>query len=74
VLDHAAEAGSGSRDTNTLHRIDEETVKQEVTAAGFKLVGESDALRNKADPRTAKVFDADIRGHTDQFMLKFRKP
>jgi predicted methyltransferase len=74
VIDHAAEAGSGSRDTNTLHRIDEETVKQEVTAAGFKLVGESEVLRNKADAHTAKVFDAEIRGHTDQFMLKFRKP
>ena len=41
VLDHAAEAGSGLRDTNTLHRIDEDTVKQEVKAAGFELVGES---------------------------------
>ena len=74
VLDHAAEAGSGTRDTNTLHRIDEETVKQEVTAAGFKLAAESDALRNKADPHTAKVFDAEIKGHTDQFMLRFKKP
>ncbi|MBV9725404.1 MAG: class I SAM-dependent methyltransferase, partial [Gammaproteobacteria bacterium] len=74
VLDHAAEAGSGLRDTNTLHRIDEETVKQEVTAAGFKLAAESDELRNKADPHTAKVFDSEIKGHTDQFMLKFRKP
>ena len=74
VLDHAAEAGSGARDTNTLHRIDEETVKQEVTAAGFKLVGEGEVLRNKSDPHTAKVFDPEIRGHTDQFMLKFRKP
>jgi predicted methyltransferase len=74
LLDHAAEAGSGSRDTSTLHRIDEETVKQEVTAAGFKLVAESDILRNKSDPRTAKVFDPEIRGHTDQFALKFKKP
>jgi predicted methyltransferase len=74
VLDHAAEAGSGSRDTGTLHRIDEETVKQEVTAAGFKLVGESNTLRNKSDPHTAKVFDPEIRGHTDQFLLKFKKP
>jgi predicted methyltransferase len=74
VLDHAAEAGSGSRDTNTLHRIDEETVKQEVKAAGFELVGESKILRNKDDPHTAKVFDASIQGHTDQFLLKFRKP
>jgi predicted methyltransferase len=74
VLDHAAQAGSGARDTDTLHRIDEETVKQEVTAAGFKLVGQSQILRNKADPHTAKVFDPQIQGHTDQFMLKFRKP
>src|SRR5262249_18307213 len=66
VVDHAAEAGSGLRDTNTLHRIDEQTVKQEVTAAGFKLVGESEVLHNKADPHTAKVFDAEIKGHTDQ--------
>ena len=74
VLDHAAEAGSGARDTNTLHRIDEETVKKEVTVAGFKFAGESDILRNKDDPHTAKVFDAEIRGHTDQFVLKFKKP
>jgi predicted methyltransferase len=74
VLDHAAEAGSGTRDTNTVHRIDEETVKKEVTAAGFQLVGESDVLRNKSDPHTAKVFDPEIRGHTDQFLLKFKKP
>jgi predicted methyltransferase len=74
VLDHAAEAGSGARDTSTLHRIDEETVKQEVTAAGFKVVGESNILRNNSDPHTAKVFDPEIRGHTDQFLLKFKKP
>ena len=41
ILDHAAAAGSGLRDTETLHRIDEASVKQEVLAAGFKLVGES---------------------------------
>ena len=74
VLDHSAQAGSGARDTNTLHRIDEDAVKKEVEAAGFKLVGESNILRNKADPRTAKVFDTSIQGHTDQFILKFVKP
>lgn len=74
VLDHSAPAGSGTSDTNTTHRIDEDTVKQEVESAGFKFVGESDILRNKADPRTAKVFDPSIQGHTDQFILKFRKP
>ena len=49
-------------------------MKKEVTSVGFKLAGESDILRNKSDPHTAKVFDAEIKGHTDQFILKFTKP
>lgn len=74
IVDHSAEAGSGSRDTNTLHRIDVDAVKQEVTAAGFEFVGSSDILKNSADARTAKVFDSTVRGKTDQFVLKFQKP
>jgi len=74
VIDHAAAAGSGLRDTNTLHRIDEASVKSEVEAAGFRLEGESDLLHKARDPRTANVKDPMIRGKTDQFILKFRKP
>ena len=74
VLDHTAEKDSGVRDTDTLHRIDPEAVKKEVEAAGFKFDGESDVLRNPNDAHTAKVFDPSIRGKTDQFILKFRKP
>jgi predicted methyltransferase len=74
IEDHAAEAGSGLRDPDKLHRIDEAVVKQEVESAGFKLVSESDVLHNTTDPHTANVFDPAIRGHTDQFILKFRKP
>lgn len=74
VLDHAAASGSGLRDTETLHRIDEAVVKKEVEAAGFKLAGESKVLRNPGDSHTAKVFDPAIRHKTDQFILKFRKP
>ena len=74
VLDHSAEKGSGLRDTETLHRIDEASVKSEVLAAGFKLAGENNILRNSADPRTKLVFDASIRHKTDQFILIFRKP
>ena len=74
VVDHAAAAGSGFADTSTLHRIDPEAVKKEVESAGFKFAGSSDALRNKDDPHTEKVFDAGIKGHTDQFILKFTKP
>jgi predicted methyltransferase len=74
VLDHAAEPGSGVRDTATLHRIDAETVKQEVLAAGFVFVGGSDLLHRPEDTHTVKVFDPSVRGKTDQFILKFRKP
>lgn len=74
VLDHAAAKGSAIRDTDTLHRIDEAVVKSEVVAAGFEYVGESKVLRNPADPKTANVFDKSIRGSTDQFVYKFRKP
>jgi predicted methyltransferase len=74
VLDHAAAAGSGLRDTDTLHRIEPEAVKTEVTAAGFMLEAESAILASPADDHTKFVFDPAIRGHTDQFLLRFRKP
>jgi predicted methyltransferase len=74
ILDHATEPGVGSSQTSTLHRIDPEIVKREVLAAGFVFAGESNLLRNPQDPHTAKVFDPTIRGRTDQFILKFKKP
>jgi len=74
VIDHTAPAGSGIDDTESLHRIDPDVVKKEMTAAGFAFDGSSDALHNAADPLTAKVFDPSIRGQTDQFIYRFRKP
>ena len=74
VIDHAAEPGSGMRDTDTLHRIDEAIVKKQVTSAGFVFEGESPVLRNPADDHKQLVFAKAIRGKTDQFVLKFRKP
>jgi predicted methyltransferase len=74
VIDHVAPAGSGLSDTDTLHRIDPAIVKKQVLAAGFQWVGESKALANPKDDHTLKVFDPAIRGHTDQFVYKFRKP
>jgi predicted methyltransferase len=81
ILDHSAVVGTGDFAMNqpggpsqALHRIDENLVKLEVMKAGFKLVGESDLLRNPKDTRTTRVFDAAIRGDTDQFILKFEKP
>jgi predicted methyltransferase len=74
VLDHAAVAGSGIDATDTLHRIDPARVKTDVLAAGFKLDGQSDVLANKTDDHTKKVFDPSVRGHTDQFVYRFKKP
>jgi len=76
VIDHAAEAGHAI-DLNPqtdLHRIDQAQVIRELTAAGFVLEEESQVLRNPADNRTVRVFEGDIRGHTDQFVLRFRRP
>ncbi len=56
VEDHVAASGSGARDTDTLHRIDPELVKQEVTSVGFKFEGGSDVLHNPDDTHDAKVF------------------
>jgi predicted methyltransferase len=74
VIDHAAPNGSGVRDVNTAHRIDEAAARQALQAAGFQLVEESQMLRNPADRRDLNVFNPEIRGKTDQFVLKFRKP
>lgn len=74
VIDHVAQAGSGIRDTDTLHRIDPATVKAQVQAAGFVYAGKIDVLRNPADDHRKKVFDPSIRGRTDQFVFKFIKP
>jgi predicted methyltransferase len=74
IVDHEAARGAGATQTSTLHRIEDSVVRREVEAAGFKLEAESNLLRNPADDHTAKVQDASIRGKTDQFILKFRKP
>lgn len=74
VEDHQAVRGSGFSASNTLHRIDVDTVIKEVEAAGFKLEARSDVLANPADPHTANVFAPEVRGKTDKFVLKFRKP
>src|SRR5690606_15234483 len=74
VIDHAAEAGSGMRHTDSLHRLGPATVREQAEAAGFEFAGESDVLRNPDDAHTLKVFNPKVRGVTDQFVYKFRKP
>lgn len=72
VLDHQSAAGVDF--SADLHRIDMAKVKAEVLAAGFEFVEESMVLDNPADDGTKGVFDETVRGKTDQFILKFRKP
>jgi predicted methyltransferase len=73
VIDHVAEAGSGLRDTETLHRIDPQRMRNEIEAAGFVLESQSEALRNADDDHKLAVFDPHVRGRTDQVLFRFRK-
>lgn len=74
VVDHYAVAGAGLESAQTLHRIDAATARAEIEKAGFVFDGEIPLYRNPDDPRTASVFDPSIRGKTDQFVYRFRKP
>lgn len=72
VADHSARPGSGIDAAKTLHRLDENVVRAEVQAAGFRLMDEALFLRNPDDPRTASVFKPQMPN--DEFVLKFVKP
>jgi predicted methyltransferase len=72
IADHSAKAGAGISVAKTLHRIEENTVRQEIEAAGFKLVAEGSFLRHPEDPRDTAVFRPQVP--TDEFVLKYQKP
>ncbi len=74
VVDHVANADPAFKVPDTLHRIDPAAARKEIEAAGFVFDGELPILRNAADPHTANVFTPEIRGKTDQFVHKYRKP
>jgi len=74
ILDHEANAGITTDDIAKLHRVEKATVIREVTAAGFKLAGEGKFLNRPGDDHSKEIFDAAIRGKTDQYALKFIKP
>jgi predicted methyltransferase len=72
IADHSAKPGAGVSVGKTLHRIEESTLKSEVEAAGFRLVGEGDFFRHPEDPRDEPVFRPKVP--VDEFVLKFQKP
>jgi predicted methyltransferase len=72
VIDNAAKKGSGLSATKTLHRIDEDTVVEEVTRAGFAVDARGDFLRAPSDPREQPFFKMD-GAPDDKFALRFVK-
>ena len=75
VQDHVANAGGDvAKVVDTLHRIDPALVKQDFAKAGFVFDGESKVLAHPEDDHTRLVFDESIRGKSDQFIYRFRKP
>lgn len=74
IIDHAGLPGDTRQTVDKLHRIDPAQVKADFTAAGFVLEAESPVLANPADDHSKLVFDPAIRGKTDRFVYRFRKP
>ncbi|MBO9519636.1 MAG: class I SAM-dependent methyltransferase [Porphyrobacter sp.] len=74
VVDHSAADGSGTTAAGSIHRIDKAAAIAALTNAGFVVEAQSDLYKQPNDPRTANVFDPSIRGKTDQFALRLRKP
>lgn len=74
VVDHKAAEGGGRTAATDLHRMDEQMALDMLTAAGFVLEEESELYAHPDDPRTDNVFAEAIRGQTDQFMWRLRKP
>ncbi len=72
IADHAGRAGTGLTESGTLHRIEEAFLRQEVEAAGFRLAGQGDFLRNPSDPRDKNT--PEPPQPKDEFVLKFVKP
>jgi predicted methyltransferase len=72
IADHSGRPGTGISESGTLHRIEEAFLRQEVEAAGFKLLEQADFLRNPADPRDKNT--PEPAQPKDEFVLKFVKP
>ena len=74
IIDHHAAEGAGTSVIESLHRIEESVIVEEITGAGFVLAATGNFLSNTEDDRSLIVFNPDIRGRTDRFVLRFEKP
>ena len=71
IIDHA---GIASQDNKKLHRIEKQRVLDTIAKTPFELEAESDLLANEGDDHTKMVFAPELRGNTDRFLLRLRKP
>jgi predicted methyltransferase len=71
VIDHVGVEG---QDNAALHRMLPQQARDALTKAGFTIEAESSLLANPADDHTKMVFDPTIRGMTDQFVFRARRP
>ena len=74
IVDHVGPAGDTRAIVEKMHRIDPATVRADMERAGFVFDAASDALHVASDDHSLNVFDPAIRGKTDRFMMRFRKP
>ena len=74
IVDHQGPTGLTPAEIDKMHRINRNVVIREVTSAGFKLAEEGKFLRRSGDDHRKSIFDPSIRGHTDQYALRFVKP
>jgi predicted methyltransferase len=73
LVDHSADAGTGSADASRLHRIDEAFAIKDLEAHGIKVVAKSYVLRRPDDARDQLTYKGPMLGKTDRFVLLFRK-
>lgn len=71
IIDHVGVAG---QDNAKLHRIEEQKVLDLVEKSPFVLEARSELLANSDDDHTQGVFAPGLRGHTDRFLLRLKKP
>lgn len=71
LIDHEGDPGA---DNKELHRIHQKIAVDAAMAAGFEVEASSDLLRNPDDDHSKNVFAPGMRGHTDRFVLRLRKP
>lgn len=71
IIDHNGAEGA---DNAALHRMTEDLARKVIAAAGLEIVASPQMLRRPDDDLTLMVFEPEIRGKTDRFVLVAARP